>query len=93
MFCGQCASAEFAGVFEESVCAAVAVFAVVFVFREEPEADGNLRAVEKLAGEGDHAVHKVGLDEFLPDLALPWQALRRGFAFNKALSRMSVVRT
>lgn len=24
----------------------------VFVFRKEPEADGNLRAVEKLAGEG-----------------------------------------
>ena len=27
-----------------------------FVFREEPEADGELRAVEELAGEGDHVV-------------------------------------
>jgi len=34
----------------------------VFVFREEPEADGNLRAVEELAGEGDHAVHEAGLE-------------------------------
>jgi hypothetical protein len=33
-----------------------------FVFREEPEADGNLRAVEELAGEGEHAVHEVGPD-------------------------------
>ncbi len=30
-----------------------------------------LRAVEELAGEGDHAVHEVGLDEFLPDVAFP----------------------
>ena len=43
---------------------AEAAFGVrVFVFREEPEADGNLRAVEELAGEGNHAVHEVGLDE------------------------------
>ena len=37
-----------------------------------------LRAVEELVGEGDHAVHEVGFDEFLPDVALPWQALRFG---------------
>ena len=64
--------AEFAGVDEEGLLAAVAeaAFGVGgFVFREEPEADGDLRAVEELAGEGDHAVHKVGLDEFLPDVA------------------------
>ena len=29
-------------------------------FREEPETDGNLRAVEEPAGKGDHAVHEVG---------------------------------
>lgn len=40
-----------------------------FVFREEPEADGDLRAVEELAGEGDHAVHEVGLDEGAADVA------------------------
>ncbi len=62
--------AQFAGVDEQSLLAAITAFRVgVFVFREEPEADGNLRAVEELAGEGDHAVHEVGFDEFLPDLA------------------------
>ena len=40
-----------------------------FVFREEPEADGNLRAVEELAGKGDHAVHEVGLDDGTADVA------------------------
>ena len=64
--------AEFAGVDEERLLAAVAeaAFGVgVFVFREEPEADGDLRAVEELAGEGDHAVHEVGLDEGAADVA------------------------
>ena len=63
--------AEFAGVDEEGLFAAVAEVAFGvggFVFREEPEADGNLCAVEELAGEGDHAVHEVGLDEGLPNL-------------------------
>ena len=41
----------------------------MFVFREEPEADGNLRAVEELVGERDHAVHEVGLDEGAADVA------------------------
>ena len=58
--------AEFAGIDEEGLLAAVVEAPLrvgVLVFREEPEADGDLRAVEELAGEGDHAVHKVGLDE------------------------------
>jgi len=45
--------AEFAGVDEEGLLAAVAeaTFGVgVFVFCEEPEADGNLRAVEEMTG-------------------------------------------
>ena len=66
--------AEFAGVDEEGLlCGATVPRAGlpsrVFVFREEPEADGNLRAVEELAGEGDHAVHEVGLDDGLADVA------------------------
>ena len=40
-----------------------------FVFREAPEADGYLRAVEELAGDGDHAVHELGLDEGAADVA------------------------
>ena len=39
------------------------------LLRQEPEADGNLRAVEELAGQGDHAVHEVGLDEGAADVA------------------------
>ena len=49
--------------------AAEAAFAGGFIFPKEPEADGNLRAVEELAGEGDHAVHEVGLDEGAADVA------------------------
>ena len=40
----------------------------MFVFRVEPEAAGDMRAVKDLAGEGDHAVHAVGrgvVDEVL----------------------------
>ena len=33
------------------------------VSREEPEADGKLRAVEDLAGEFNHAVHEASLNE------------------------------
>src|SRR5688500_6485504 len=40
---------EFAGVDEEGLFTAVAAPAIVFVFREKPEADGNLCGVEKLA--------------------------------------------
>jgi hypothetical protein len=39
------------------------------IFRQEPKADGNLRAVEEPAGEGDHAVYEVGLDEGAADVA------------------------
>ncbi len=63
---------EFACVDEQHLFAVVAeaAFGVgVFAFREEPEADGNLRAVEELAGEGDHAVHEVGLDEGAADVS------------------------
>lgn len=42
----------------------------VFVFREEPEADGYLRSIEGLAGEGDHTVLPVGLDEGATDVAV-----------------------
>jgi hypothetical protein len=40
-------------------------------FPEESEADGNLRAVEELAGEGDHVVLRCAQD------------LRNGFALRK----------
>lgn len=49
--------------------AAVAELAVLAVAREEPQARGDLGAVEELAGQGDHAVHDVGLDQVLADFA------------------------
>jgi hypothetical protein len=39
------------------------------VARQEPEADGDLSGVEKLAWERDHAVHEVGSDDGFPNLA------------------------
>ena len=40
------------------------------VFRKKPEADRNCCAVEEIAGQRDHAVHEVGLDEVITDIAL-----------------------
>jgi len=50
----------------------------ISIFHNEPEAGGNLRPVEELAGEGDHAVHEVGLDESAADVALPSKAMQFG---------------
>ena len=77
--------AEFAGVDEEGFAASIAELRpphpgplprsggegvlAGFALCQEPEADGNRRAVEELAGEGDHAVHEVGLDEGAADVA------------------------
>lgn len=62
--------AHFPGVDEEGLAPAVTFLPVVLVPGEEPEADGDLCGVEELAGECDHAVDEVGLDEGFPDLAL-----------------------
>ena len=59
--------AEFAGVDEEGLFAAVAEAAFdvgVFVLREKPASDEDLHAVEEMAGECDQA---VGLDEGAAD--------------------------
>ncbi len=63
--------AHFPRVDEKRVFAAVAETALgvgALIFREEPKADGNLGAIKKLAGECDHAVHEVGLDEGAADV-------------------------
>src|SRR5450759_5136183 len=67
--------AHLAGVDEQRLAAAVAAGAaaprpVALVARQEPQAYGDLRRVEELAGQGDHAVDKVGLHELLADLPL-----------------------
>ena len=79
--------AEFAGVDEEGLLAAVAetAFGVgCFVFREEPEADGDLRAVEELAGEGDHVVLRF------VRFAATQQDLRCGLRLGRCASRRAV---
>jgi len=53
---------ELAGVDEEHVAAAVAEPAVLAVAREKPQARGDLRRVEELAWQRDHAIHDVGLN-------------------------------
>src|SRR5450830_665134 len=68
--------AHLAGVDEQRLAAAVvagatASWAVALVARQEPQAHGDLRRVEELAGQGDHAVDLVGLHELLADLPLP----------------------
>ena len=52
--------------------------AVALVAGEEPQADRDLRGVEQLAGQGHHAVHQVGLDDGLADLALARLVGRHG---------------
>ena len=62
--------AQLAGVDEQRLAAPVAEPAVLLVAGEEPEADRNLRRVEELARQRDHAVDQVGLDDRLADVAL-----------------------
>ncbi len=61
--------AEFTSVDEEGLFTAVTPSAIVFVFREEPEANGYLRALEKLSRESDHAVYEVGVDDCAANVA------------------------
>ena len=73
--------ADLAGIDEEGLAFAIAVAAFtvgLFVFGQEPEADGDLGGVEELAGQGDHAVDEVVLDHLLADLAFALGVGRHG---------------
>ena len=64
--------ADLAGIDEEGFAFAISITALAvffFVFGQKPKADGDLGGVEELAGQGDHAVDEVVLDELLADLA------------------------
>jgi hypothetical protein len=61
--------AELPGINEERLASALAKASVFLAAGDEPEAHRNLSGVKKLARERDHAVHKVGLDDRLPDLS------------------------
>jgi len=52
------------------LAATVPEAAVLLVAGDEPEADGDLRRIEELAGHGDHTVHEVRLDDVLADFPL-----------------------
>ena len=59
---------HFAGAFKEFLARHAA--SVIPVLRQEPQADGNLGAVEKLARHSHHAVHHIRFDEVLADFTL-----------------------
>ena len=61
----QCA--EFASVDEQRLAATIPELAVLFVAGEKPQADGNLRGVKELAGECDHVIDRVLLDQLATD--------------------------
>ena len=63
-------ASQLAGVDEQHLAPPVPVLAASTVPGQEPEADGYLRGVEELAGQGHHAVHEVRLYEVLANLAL-----------------------
>ena len=50
---------------EEHLAATIAKRAVLAIARQEPHAHRNLRGVEKLARQGDHAIHMVSLNQGL----------------------------
>ncbi|SMF63989.1 hypothetical protein SAMN06265365_12386 [Tistlia consotensis] len=61
--------AHLASVDEQYLAAPVAELVVLAVAGEEPEAGGDLRRVEQLPRQGDHAVDHAFLDQLLADFA------------------------
>src|SRR5262245_21491839 len=59
-------AAELSSVYEQRLSAVVPVL----VAGDEPKAYRNTRRVEELAGQGDDAIYKVGLNDPSADLAL-----------------------
>ncbi len=45
------------------------LLAGLLVAGQKPQADGNLRGVKQLAGQRDHAIHEVGFNQGLANLA------------------------
>src|SRR3989344_2380771 len=56
------------GVDDQSRTAPVPEFSILLVAGEKPKTDGDLRGVEELSRQGDHAINEVFLDELPPDL-------------------------
>src|SRR5680860_1270445 len=65
--------AHLAGIDEKRLAVAGAKAALLvnaLVAGQEPEADGDRRSVEELAGQADDAIHHIGFDDCLTDVAL-----------------------
>jgi len=62
--------ADFACVNEKRLASPITEFSVGLIPSQKPETRGNLCAIEKLAGQGNHAIYEVGLDDGLTNLAL-----------------------
>src|SRR4030095_16977484 len=60
---------ELASINEQNFAAAVAEAMIFLIAGEKPQAGRNLRRIEELAGEGDHAVDEIGFDDVLADFA------------------------
>lgn len=63
--------AQLPGIDEERLAAPVAEAPILFFTGDKPEANGDLCGVEELAGQCNHAVNQVGLDDVLADFTLP----------------------
>ena len=61
--------AHFPSINEKRFTAPVAAFVILLVAGQKPEADGNLRGEKQLAGQRDHAIHEVGFNQGLANLA------------------------
>ena len=60
---------QLSGIDKQRLALAFAAFGLGFVLRQKPQANRDLRAVEQLAGHGDHAVDKVGFNQGFANLA------------------------
>jgi len=56
------------GINKERLPATVPEPVVLLLAGDKPEARRDLRGIEELTGQCDHAVHKISFDDILPDL-------------------------
>src|SRR5207245_1493774 len=62
--------AHLARVDEKRLASSIAKATVLLTSGNEPEAHGNLRRVEELAGQRHHAIHQMRVDDVLSDFTL-----------------------
>src|SRR5436190_1555293 len=60
-----------AGIDEQHLSSPVTETVIAFVARQKPQASGNRGRLEKLPGQGNHAIHNVSLNQCAAYLPLP----------------------